>query len=173
MKRVFLIKFLLFFCIIYGQDQSDYTQSSTVKDGQSVPEFSFTDETGKKTNMSDLKGKVVLINFFATWCGPCVQEMPYLQKDIWDLLKENKNFALLSFGRGHNAEEISKFSNTKKITLPMYPDKEKTIYTLFATKYIPRNYLIDQNGTVVYSSVGFSTEEFEVLKDKINMLLKK
>ncbi|ESU26433.1 Peroxiredoxin [Flavobacterium limnosediminis JC2902] len=172
MKRLILIKFLLFFCIIYGQDQSDYKQSSNIKDGQSVPDFSFTDGTGKKISMSDLKGKVVLINFFATWCGPCVQEMPYLQKDIWELLKENKNFALLSFGRGHNAEEISKFSNAKKITLPMYPDKEKIIYTSFATKYIPRNYLIDQNGIVVYSSVGFSTEEFEVLKDKINELLK-
>src|SRR6187551_617414 len=105
MKRLFLLKFLLFFCIIYGQDQADYSQSSTVKDGQSAPDFSIVDESGKKVNLSELKGKVVLINFFATWCGPCVQEMPDLQKDIWNTLKENKNYTLLSFGRGHTTEE--------------------------------------------------------------------
>ena len=99
--------------------------------------------------------------------------MPYVQKDIWDKLKNNPNFVVVSFGRDHSQKEITKFIQKKKFTWPIYADKGKSIYNLFATKYIPRNYLVDQNGTIVYASTGFSVEEFELLKSKITTLLKK
>jgi peroxiredoxin len=77
----------------------------------------------------------------------------------------------LSIGRDHSQEEINAFIKKKKFTFPIYADKGKLIYNLFATKFIPRNYLIDQNGKVVYVSTGFTKEEFEELKTKINSLL--
>lgn len=171
MKKLFLI-ILLGFNSIFGQNQNEeYTNSSLVQINEVAPQFSITTSEGKVVNLSDYKGKVVLINFFATWCGPCMQEMPFIEKDIWNKLKNNKNFTILSIGRDHSQEEINAFIQKKKFTFPIYADKGKTIYNLFATKYIPRNYLIDQNGKVVYTSTGFSTEEFEEMKTKINSLL--
>lgn len=169
MKKIFLI-ILLVFNWSFGQNE-EYTNSSLVQINEVAPEFSIKTSEGKIINFSDYKGKVVLINFFATWCGPCMQEMPFIEKDIWNKLKNNKNFTILSIGRDHSQEEINAFIQKKKFTFPIYADKGKAIYNLFATKYIPRNYLIDQNGKIVYTSTGFSTEEFEELKTKINSLL--
>ena len=167
MLTLILLQFSNGFCQVI----EDYMESSLVKLNQKTPEFSFKTKENKTISLSDYKGKVILINFFATWCGPCLQEMPYLQSGIWDKLKDNPNFIVLSFGRDHSIEEVTKFITAKKFTFPIYADKGKSIYKLFATKYIPRNYLIDQNGTVVYASSGFSMEEFELLKSKINTLL--
>lgn len=148
-------------------------KTSVVQLKQTAPEFSVTTSDGKTVNLSDYKGKVILINFFATWCGPCMVEMPLLQNEIWNKLKDNPNFVLLSLGRDHSQEEINKFIEQKKFTFPIYADKGKAVYSLFAKQYIPRNYLIDKNGKVVYASTGFSMEEFEDLKITIDKLLKK
>jgi peroxiredoxin len=62
----------------------------------------------------------------------------------------------------------ARFIESKKFTFPIFADKDKSIYNLFATKYIPRNYLIDSNGKVIYASTGFSEKEFEELKATID-----
>jgi peroxiredoxin len=152
--------------------QEDYMESSLVKLNQQVPEFSFTNKEGKTIKLTDYKGKVILINFFATWCGPCMKEMPFIQKDLWEKLKNNDKFIILSFGRDHSQEEVNKFIEAKKFTFPIFADKGKLIYNLFATKYIPRNYLIDSNGTVIYASTGFTTDDFTKLVNQIDVLLK-
>lgn len=174
MKKIFL--FLLAISCNYGFSQdsnNDYMKTSVVQLKQTAPEFSVSTNDGKTVNLSDYKGKVILINFFATWCGPCMIEMPLLQNEIWNKLKDNPNFVLLSLGRDHSQEEINKFIEQKKFTFPIYADKGKAVYSLFAKQYIPRNYLIDKNGKVVYASTGFSMEEFEELKTIIDKQLKK
>jgi peroxiredoxin len=88
-------------------------------------------------------------------------KMPLLQNEIWDKLKNNPNFVMLSLERDHSQEEIKKFIEQEKFTFPNYADKCKIVYSLFAKQYIPRNYLIDKKGKVVYASTEFSTEEFE------------
>jgi peroxiredoxin len=166
MKKLLLITLFLTSLNIISQE--NYMESSLVKLNQQVPEFSFTNKDGKSIKLSDYKGKVILINFFATWCGPCMKEMPYIQKDLWEKLKNNDTFIIMSFGRDHSQEEVNKFIESKKFTFPIFADKDKSIYNLFATKYIPRNYLIDSNGKVIYASTGFSEKEFEELKATIN-----
>jgi peroxiredoxin len=166
MKKILLIT--LFLTSLNILSQEDYMKSSLVQLNETAPEFSFTTNDGKTVKLSDYKGKVILINFFATWCGPCMKEMPYIQKDLWEKLKKNDTFIILSFGRDHSQEEVNKFIETKKFTFPIFADKDKSIYNLFATKYIPRNYLIDSNGKVIYASTGFSEKEFEELKATIN-----
>jgi peroxiredoxin len=170
MKKLLLITLFLTSLNIFSQE--DYMESSLVKLNQQVPEFSFTNKDGKTIKLSDYKGKVILINFFATWCGPCMKEMPFIQKDLWEKLKNNDKFIILSFGRDHSQEEVNKFIETKKFTFPIFADKGKSIYNLFATKYIPRNYLIDSNGTVIYASTGFTTDDFAKLVNQIDVLLK-
>ena len=172
MKKNFLIFLLVSLNSSFGQDlNDDYMKSSLVKLNQQVPEFSFTNKDGKSIKLSDYKGKVILINFFATWCGPCMKEMPYIQKDLWEKLKNNDKFIILSFGRDHSQEEVNIFIESKKFIFPIFADKDKSIYNLFATKYIPRNYLIDSKGKVIYASTGFSEKEFEELKATIDKQL--
>jgi peroxiredoxin len=169
MKKLLLITLFLSSLNIFSQE--DYMKSSLVKLNQQVPEFSFTNKDGKSIKLSDYKGKVILINFFATWCGPCMKEMPYIQKDLWEKLKNNDKFIILSFGRDHSQEEVNIFIESKKFIFPIFADKDKSIYNLFATKYIPRNYLIDSKGKVIYASTGFSEKEFEELKATIDKQL--
>jgi len=166
MKKILLIT--LFLTSLNILSQEDYMKSSLVQLNETAPEFSFTTNDGKTVKLSDYKGKVILINFFATWCGPCMKEMPYIQKDLWEKLKKNDTFIIMSFGRDHSQEEVNKFIESKKFTFPIFADKDKSIYNLFATKYIPRNYLIDSNGKVIYASTGFSEKEFEELKATID-----
>lgn len=147
-------------------------EGDIAKKGQQVPEFSFTIGNGQQVSASDYKGKVLLINFFATWCGPCRQEMPLLQEKVWLKYKDNKNFKFLSFGRGHSAEEITKFVRSNSFEFPMYPDKDKLVYNMFASSYIPRNYIVDKNGKIVYQSMGFTIEDFDKMLELLQSLLK-
>ncbi|MGG7037102.1 MAG: TlpA family protein disulfide reductase [Flavobacterium sp.] len=173
MKKILFLFVLFSFSYGFSQETpEEVTATSIVKLNQKAPEFSFQTADGKTVSLADYKGKVILINFFATWCGPCMKEMPYLQKEVWDKLKDNPDFALLSFGRDHSQEEIDKFIAKKKYTFPIFADKGKLVYNHFASMYIPRNYVIDRNGTVVYTSFGFTTEEFDKMKQVLADLLK-
>jgi peroxiredoxin len=166
-RIILLLTIALFMgTIVLGQT------GNVVEKGQPVPNFSFTSAEGQTLDISDYKGKVMLINFFATWCGPCMAEMPVIQEKVWTKYKDNSKFAMLAFGRGHTAEEVKAFKESKQFGFPIYPDANKSIYAKFATQYIPRNYIIDTNGHVVYSSVGYSAEEFDVLLQTLAQLLK-
>lgn len=160
---VLLVTFLLPFSV--------YTQHyDVVKKGQPVPEFKIA-QNGQSFNISEYKGNVVLINFFATWCGPCLKELPFLQKDVWEKYKDKSNFQMLAVGRGHSYAEVPAFRESRNFGFPMYGDEDKNIYNKFATGFIPRNYVVDKNGQIVYASVGFSEEEFEKMLDLLDQLI--
>lgn len=164
MKSILIILFVAFSFQISAQDE---LATTIVKKGQKVPAFTFTDENGKTFSISDFKGKVVMITFFATWCAPCRQELPHIQSDIYDKYKENSQFKLLIFGREHSQKEVNDFKAAQGFTMPFYADKNRTVYSLFAEKYIPRNFLIDKNGTIIFSETGFNNEKFTELKNLI------
>jgi peroxiredoxin len=161
----FLIMLFSDFC--FAQEETTF-----VKVNDSVPVFEFEKTPGKKTSISDLKGKTVLITFFATWCGPCRKELPRIQSDVYNKYRKNPNFELLIFGREHSWEEIEKFSESNKFTMPMYPDPERKIYSQFAGQYIPRNFLVSAEGKVIYNSIGFDEKEFKKMKELIDYQLK-
>jgi len=168
MKKLLLI--VIIFCTLFSYAQEETT---LVKLSDPVPSFEFEKSPGTKQNISEYKGKLVLITFFATWCGPCRKELPFIQSDIYNKYKGNPNFEILIFGREHSWDEVNKFKADNKFILPFYPDPERKIYSKFAKQFIPRNFLISAEGKILFSSIGFEEKDFKLLKEMIESQLKK
>lgn len=148
-------------------------ETTLIQLNEQVPGFTFEKVQGKKQDISELKGKTILITFFATWCGPCRKELPHIQSDIYNKYKNNPDFEILIFGREHSWNEVNKFKLENKFTMPFYPDPERKIYSKFATQFIPRNFVISPEGKVIFSSIGFEEKDFEALKKLLEAKLKK
>ena len=144
-----------------------------MKLGSEMPDFSLKSSTYGNIDSSELKGKVVLISLFATWCGPCQLELAEIQKELWPLYKDNKNFSLIVIGREHTEKQLTEYNEKKKFSFPLYPDPKREVYSLFALQTIPRAYLFDKEGKLVYSSIGYTKDDFKVLMQKIAENLKK
>jgi len=171
MKR-FIQTISLILYILGGYSCFAQEETTFVKLAGPVPDFNFEISPGLTKSISELKGKTVLITFFATWCGPCRKELPHIQSDIYNKYKKNPNFELLVFGREHSWEEVNKFKAENKFTMPFYPDAERKIYSKFAGQYIPRNFLISKDGKILFSSIGFDEKDFSALKEMIDNQLK-
>lgn len=167
-KNLLLIALMLLSLSGFSQEET-----TLVKLNQTVPDFTFENTLKKKQSISDLKGKTVLITFFATWCGPCRKELPHIQSDIYNKYKNNPDFELLIFGREHTWDDVSKFRKDNQFAMPFYPDVERKIYSKFATQFIPRNFLISPEGKVIFSSIGFEEKDFNELKKLLEAKLKK
>jgi len=169
MKNVFLISclFSLLAFIGYAQDDSDI-----IHPGEQMPAFHIVSDDGKIFSSSALQGKVVLINFFATWCPPCQKELADVEARLWPAFQGNKDFSLLVIGREHSDAELAVYNEKKGFTFPLYPDKDRAIYSKFANSLIPRCYLIGKDGKVIYTSKGYTEEGFSELMEKIEKALK-
>jgi peroxiredoxin len=143
--------------IIRGQtDTTTYT-----KPGEMAPSFVCRTIGGKKIDISKLRGKIIMINFFATWCPPCNLELPVLQKEIWDKYKDNPDFVLIILGREHSEQEVRDFVTKKHYAMPFAPDPKREIFKLYASQNIPRNVIIGRDGKILYQSMGYTEEEFK------------
>ena len=148
-------------------------QAQELKKGDVMPKFELTSSVYGDIKPADLKGKVVLINLFATWCGPCQTELAEVQKTLWPKYKDNEDFVMLVIGREHTDEQLQKYNERKQFTFPLYPDPKRDVFSLFAEQYIPRAYLFDKEGKLIHSSVGYTEEEFQILMTTIESALKK
>lgn len=163
---------ILFLIAGFSFAQDDVKETTLLNVGDNLPKFTAKALNGKDISSDELKGKVALINFWATWCGPCKAEMPLMQKDIYEKIND-KNFVMAAISRGEETEIVKKFIDLNKYTFPIYLDKETSVYKLFASKYIPRNFVIGKDGKVKWASVGFVKEEFEEMIKTIKAELAK
>lgn len=148
-------------------------EADVVKMGDAMPTFHVVSDKGETLLSTDqLKGKVVLVNFFATWCPPCQKELAAVQETLWPKYKDNGQFALVVIGREHDEAELAKYNEKKGFTFPLYPDKNRSIYAAFAQSLIPRSYLFDQEGKVIRATKGYTEEEFEELMQLIEQTLR-
>jgi peroxiredoxin len=170
MKRALFSVFICFSSAVLLNAQTD--NSTIVKIGDKAPLFTCKTIDNKTEDISKLQGKFIMINFFATWCGPCNQELPLLQKNIWDKYKNNPAFELIILGREHTEKEVADFVKSKNFTMPFAPDPKREIFKLYATQSIPRNVIIGKDGTIIFQSTGYSDSEFKKLEEFLAEKLK-
>lgn len=167
MKKLLFV-FLLCSAYLCVQAQAGET---LVNVGQKMPEFNVKMFDGSVIDSKDLKGKVVLLNFWATWCPPCRQELARVQKDIIDRFK-GKDFVFLPISRQDSYEKIEAFRKQTGYQFPMGMDPDRKIYSLFATATIPRNFLVDREGKIILAEEGYSEESFQKLIEAVEKALK-
>ena len=129
---------------------------------------------GQKVRLSDLRGKVVMLQFTASWCGVCRKEMPFIERDIWKKHKDNADFALYGIDRDEPLERVKKFAEQTGVTYPLGLDPGADIFALYAERKagITRNVLVGKDGKIVMMTRLYNEEEFASLCKKIDELLK-
>jgi len=155
---------LLLFVPFISRAQND-TSRYIPKVGDTAPIFHFRldkDET-QKASLEDYKGKIVVLDFFATWCPPCRAELPRIQKEIWEKYKDNPKFALFAFDRGETWDILLPFKEKSNYTFPMISDKGKKIFKRYCWEYVPQLVVIDENGIIIYKHVGYDEKKFNRL----------
>ena len=161
---------LFFFCLLAmialagnAQEKQADVNGYIVKVGEQAPDFT----------LSSLRGKVVMLQFTASWCGVCRKEMPFIEKDIWQKHKDNKNFYLMGIDRDEPLEKVIAFGKATKVTYPLALDPGADVFALYAQRQagITRNVLIDRDGKIVMLTRLYNPEEFQRLVEKIDEML--
>lgn len=144
-----------------------------VRLGEVAPDFEMELTDGQKMKLSDLRGKVVMLQFTASWCGVCRKEMPFIEKDIWQKHKDNAQFALYGIDRDEPLETVKAFAEKTGVTYPLGLDPGADIFAKYADRKagITRNVLIDKEGKIVMLTRLYNEEEFASLCKKIDEML--
>jgi len=145
-----------------------------VKIGQQLPDISMELTDGTTITTADLKGKIVMLQFTASWCSVCRKEMPHIESDIWQKHKDNKDFALIGVDMDEPLDIVKKFQSDMKITYPLALDPGADIFYTFAAKGagVTRNVIVDKTGKIVYLTRLYKEDEFKEMVDVIDFLLK-
>ena len=154
-----------------AQRAEKLASTSFVQIGDTAPTFHSVTVDGTPFSMSS-EGDIILINFFATWCGPCLVELPHIEK-IWLENKQNPKFKLLAIGREESVDTLLQFREKHGFTFPICADPDKTIFSLFAKESIPRTLIVASDGRIVYSKMGFMEEDLSEFKSVLAKQLEK
>ena len=144
-----------------------------VRVGDIAPEMEMELTDGQKVKLSDLRGKVVMLQFTASWCGVCRKEMPFIESDIWQKHKATPNFALYGIDRDEPVETVKAFAEKTGVTYPLALDPGADHFAKYADRKagITRNVLIDKEGKIVMLTRLYNEEEFATLCKKIDEML--
>ena len=157
--------------IISAEDHSNLPGTLTHV-GKPAPDFELTSIGGTPFHTVDLRGKVIVLNFFAIWCGPCQMELPHLQA-IWNEFRNDGDFRMLVVGREESDDSVKAFQQKNGFTFPLASDPDKSAYNKFASQSIPRTYLISRQGTIIYQCTGFYEDEVIKLEKLLSRELAK
>jgi peroxiredoxin len=149
MLRVLVI--ILSLAVLVAGCNGGTSQGSLI--GQPAPDFNFYVTEEQSISLSDLQGSPVLLNFWATWCGPCASEMPYLQQvyDDW----QERGLVLLAINIGESYSEVEDFVQSRGLSLPVLLDSEGIVASQYGVGPIPTTFFIDSQGIVQHVQVGY------------------
>ncbi len=159
---------LIISSVTFGQEKKVYDNGYLVKVGDMAPDFAINEAGGKSYKLSDLKGKVVMLQFTASWCSVCRTEMPFIEKEIW-IAKKASGLAVIGIDRDEPLEKVIKFKKDIKVTYPLALDPGADIFGLFAQKEagVTRNVIIDRSGKIIFLTRLYEREEFDRMKNVI------
>ncbi|MEG1757574.1 MAG: TlpA disulfide reductase family protein [Oscillospiraceae bacterium] len=153
-----------------AQDDKDSLPSESEAEKTKAPDIVLIDTDGNETKLSSLQGKPVVLNFWASWCGPCKGEMPDFQ-NVYDEYKDKVNFVMLNLtdGSRETVESASALINEMGYTFPIYFDSNGEGAQKYSISGIPTTFIIDSNGNVM----GYIQQAIpaDVLKDALDELL--
>jgi peroxiredoxin len=159
MLKVILPVLLISVLLIAGC--SNESEAPPEEEDIQAPDFQLDTLDGQTVALSDFRGEVVLLNFWATWCGPCASEMPFIQQvyDEWS----GKGLRVLAINIGESAGTVTSFLEEYSLSFPVLLDIDGAVATQYGATNIPTTFLIDQEGIVQGVKVGAfsSVEEIE------------
>jgi len=174
MKKIGILFLMLLFFTSYSQDNRGYIVSLN----EQAPNFMLPLNEHELFELEQYKGKVIMIQFTASWCSVCMKEMPFIEKEIWQKHQENNEFILLGLAkdtkkRPQNEEQIEFMINRTGVSYPIVRDINSKIFNLFAEEKagVTRNIIIDKNGNIAFMTRLFERGEFNEMKKVINELL--
>ncbi len=142
-----------------------------IREGDLAPEFRLPSPDGKLSDLSEYRGRVVMLHFWATWCPPCVDEIPTLERLYRTF--SGKDFELLAVSADEDgAEAVTPFMRRNGLTLPVLLDPNRSIAKLYGTFKYPETYILDRNGIVRYKAIGArdwtAPENIEIIREIIS-----
>lgn len=152
---------------MYDDAMPSYEKTALVRVGDTAPDFTIQTLDGQSITLSQQRGKTVLLVFFATYCPDCKKQLSVLEG-----VKErfaDKEFTILTISRGEKEEDVRAYFDERDYTFAVAVDGDSSIYNLYATRYVPRCYVIDPLGRIVALSAEYDEDEFELLCDVIEM----
>ena len=141
--------------LLLNRSRSHYESAKIVPEGVGLPspDFTLSDLNGKMVSLSNYRGKVVLLNIWATWCSSCVDEMPSME-NLYQKLKD-KDFEILAVSIDSlGAEVVAPFMEKYKLTFPALIDPEGTLRIAYRITGVPESFIIDKNGKLVKKIIG-------------------
>jgi len=141
--------------VLLQTKDSAFNLSGTPRLGKGVPapDFTLPGLDGQTVSLADYRGKVVLLNIWATWCPPCVEEMPSMEKLYQELKAESFEILAVSMDKS-GAQAVLPFMKKHKLNFPALTDTEGALKTLYRTTGVPESFVIDKDGIIVEKVIG-------------------
>lgn len=170
MKKYCLLSLLFIFGVMISCNQGKKVHDNgyIVKTGDLAPDFTINEAGGSSYRLSDLRGKVVMLQFTASWCSVCRTEMPFIEKEIWQE-KRTEGLVVIGIDRDEPLEKVLKFRQDIAVTYPLALDPGADIFALYAVKEagVTRNVIIDRSGRIIFLTRLFDRKEFDQMKKVI------
>ena len=130
--------------------------------GKYAPDFMFKNPEGEDISLSDFRGKSVVLNFWATWCGPCKIEMPLIQELANDAATTDIGLILMTVNGGESVDAVAKFMIENGFSFPVLLDTQRGISRVYNVRGIPTTFFIDRDGVIRDIKVGTFTSKTEI-----------
>lgn len=169
--RIISLCFLLVTLVACSASKDD--RGYRVKVGQTAPDIDLIYPGGNTIPLRSLRGKVVMLQFTASWCGVCREEMPHIEKEIWQTHKADTNFVLLGIDLQEDSATVARFRESTGITYPLLLDPEGKAFYTYAQQGagVTRNVIIAPDGKIAFLTRLYDEQEFNNMKEVINKLL--